>query len=62
MVRGRYIITSKDYLIRWVEVALVVDYTVATATRFIFDNIVTQFGCPRVLMSDQDSHFINHTL
>ena len=29
---------------------------------FLFDNIVTRFGFPRILMSDQGSHFINHTI
>ena len=57
-----YIITKTDYLTRWVEGAPVVDSTVATTTRFLFENIVTRFGCPRILMSDQGSHFINRTI
>ena len=59
---ARYIITTIDYLTGWAEAALVVDCTTAIATRFIFENIVTQFGCPRILMSDQGSHFINWTV
>ena len=55
----RYIIIAIDYLMRWEEATLVVDCTIATTTRFMFDNIVTRFGCPRILMSDQGSHFIN---
>ena len=57
-----YIITSIDYLTRWAEVAPVVDCITVTIARFLFDNIMKQFGCPRILMSDQGSHFINHTL
>ena len=38
------------------------DYTIATAARFIFENIVTQFGCPQILMSDQGNHFVNRTV
>ena len=59
---ARYIITTTDYLTRWEEAAPVVDCTVVTAAKFIFENIVTQFGCPRILMSDQGSHFINRTV
>ena len=56
---ARYIITVTNYLTRWEEDALVVDCNATTTTRFLFDNIVTRFGCPRLLMSDQGSHFIN---
>ena len=40
----------------------VVYCTVVTIVRFIFENIVTQFGYPQILMSDQGSHFINRTM
>jgi transposase InsO family protein len=29
---------------------------------FIFDDIITRFGCPKVLMSDQGTPFINKTV
>jgi transposase InsO family protein len=29
---------------------------------FIFDDIITRFGCPKVFMSDQGTHFINKTI
>ena len=38
------------------------DFTAATPTRFYFDNVVTQFGCLKILIRDQGSHFINHTI
>jgi hypothetical protein len=46
-----YIITTIEYLARWVEATPVKDCTIETAMRFIFDNIITTFGCPWVLMS-----------
>ena len=36
--------------------------TTVIAASFLFDNIVTQFGCPRIFMSDSGSHFINRTI
>ena len=60
--RRWYIIIVKDYLTRWEEAAPVVDFTAAIVERFMFDNIMMQFGCPRILMSDQGSHFINRTV
>ena len=59
---ARYIITATDYMTRWEEATPVVDCTTTIAVKFIFENIVTWFGCPRILMNDQGSHFINRTV
>ena len=59
---ARYITTAIDYLTWWAKATPVVDCNAVTKTRFLLGNIVTQFGCPRILMSDQGSHFINHTV
>ena len=56
------LIKTTDYLTRWVEATLVMDCTTGTLAKFIFENIVTRFGCPRILMNDQGSHFINLTV
>ena len=57
-----YIIVVIDYLTRWVEAAPVVYCIVAKTVIFLFENIVTQFGCLRIFMSDQGTHFINRTV
>ena len=58
----RYIITATDYLTRWAEMKSVKDCSVATTSQFIFENIITRFGCPTILMSDQGTHFLNQTI
>jgi transposase InsO family protein len=49
-------------LTRWVEARAVWDYSATTTTQFIFEDIITRFGFPNILMSDQGIHFINNII
>jgi hypothetical protein len=57
-----YIITTTEYLTRWVEVALVKYCNTKTTAHFLFEHVITRFGCPIFFMSDQGTHFINITI
>jgi transposase InsO family protein len=60
--RSRYIITATEYLTRWAKARVVKDCNATTTSCFIFDDIITSFGCQKILMSDQGTHFINKTI
>jgi hypothetical protein len=59
---ARYIITTIDYLIRWKEVELVTDCSAKITMLFLFEKIITRFGCPKVIMRNQGNTFMNNTI
>jgi hypothetical protein len=59
--RARYISTATEYLTTWAKAREIKECSATTVVRFIFDDIITRFGCPKTLMSDQGTRFINKT-
>ena len=59
---ARYIITIVEYVTKWAEAELVPSCTKEVVAKFIYENMITRFGCPLTLISDQGSHFINQTI
>jgi hypothetical protein len=48
---------ATDYFTKWVEAEPLVHITNADSKRFVWKNIITRFGIPRVLVSDNGSQF-----
>jgi transposase InsO family protein len=49
-------------LTRWEKETPVKYCSAYITTHFLFEQVITRFGCPRILMSDQGTHFINITI
>ena len=47
---------------RWAEAQPLKDCNEKNAMKFVFEYILSRFGCPKILMSDQGSHFLNKTI
>jgi len=55
-------IMTTNYIIKWVEVKALQDNTTKSMLKFLYEHIITHFGCPTHLVSDQGSHFTNQTI
>ena len=62
ITRARYIIRVVEYVTKWEEVEPVHSWSKEVVAKFIYENIITRFGCPLTLISDQGTHFINQTI
>jgi transposase InsO family protein len=49
-------------LTRWNEARATKDCSATTTAHFIFDDIITRFGCPKIVMSYQGTHLKNKTI
>ena len=54
-----YILLTVDYVSKWVEVISTKKNDVKSVVQFVHRNILTQFGAPRCILSDEGSHFCN---
>ena len=54
-----YILFVVDYVSKWVKVIATEKNDDKTMVQFINRNIITRFGAPRCILSDEGSHFCN---
>ena len=54
-----YIVVATEYLTKWAEAKTVKTNTAAHAATFMYENIISRFGCPKIPISDRGTHFLN---
>jgi hypothetical protein len=62
LIRNTYILVAIDCATKWVETkALRTDIAVVTNV-FMYEYLLTRFGCPLTMVTYQIIHFINDTI
>ncbi len=60
--RNNYIFIATDYATKWVEVRALKTNTSTIITKKMYECILTKFGCPLTIVTDQGVHFIDDAI
>jgi hypothetical protein len=59
LTRNKYILVMIDYATKWVEAKALITNIVIVTTKFLYEYILTSFGCPLTIVTNKNVHFIN---
>src|SRR6266542_260491 len=59
---NRYIVTAMDYFTKWPIAKALKEATAKAVSKFIYQKIICEHGCPEVLQSDRGTHFVNRII
>ena len=58
----QYILVATEYVTKWAEAVATRTDNANDVARFLYENIITRFGCPKELVTDRGTHFLNATI
>ncbi len=62
LIGNKYNLVTIDYATKWVEVKALKTNTIVVIARFLYEYILTKFGCPLTIVTNQGVHLINDTI
>ena len=57
-----YILVACAYVTKWAEAVATKNNNTNIVATFLYENIITRFGCPKESISDRGTHFINNSI
>ncbi len=58
----QYIIMATEYLTKWAEAKAIKFADAKQTVIFLYENIISRFGCLKILIIDQGFHFLNDAI
>ncbi len=62
LTKNKYILVAIDYATKWVKAKALKTNTIVVTVIFLYEYILTRFGCPFIIVTDEGVHFINDTI
>ncbi|GBB91669.1 hypothetical protein RclHR1_19010003 [Rhizophagus clarus] len=56
---NKYIVVATEYLNKWPEARALSNAKATSVVSFFYEDIICRHGCPKVLLTDQGTHFVN---
>ena len=60
--QARYVIVATDYFTKWAEARATRKANARSTTKFLYEQVISRYGCPLKLISDCATHFFNEVI
>lgn len=57
-----YIVVATEYLTKWPEVRAIPNAKAASVVTFFYEDVICRHGCPKEILTDRGTHFVNEML
>ncbi|GBC06766.1 hypothetical protein RclHR1_07020009 [Rhizophagus clarus] len=59
---NKYIVVATEYLTKWPEARAIPDAKATSVVSFFYEDIICRHGCPKEILTDRGTHFVNDML